>query len=62
MIVKAFKGKREVQITASAEEIAKMTGQGTVESMMKKHQKKGGMEGALKTAFPGMEIKYQRLP
>jgi|WetSurMetagenome_2_1015567.scaffolds.fasta_scaffold18448_5 hypothetical protein len=61
MKVTAFKKKREVQIQLSAEEVAKITGHGSVESMMKKYPTRG-MEDAIKASFHGVEINYQRQP
>jgi len=63
MVVQVFQKKREVQMTLTAEELAKITGHGTVEAMMKKYSM-SGMKGAC-TDFCsplGLKLEYQKNP
>lgn len=63
MKVEVFKKKREIQMTLSAEELAKITGNGSVEAMMKKYDLTG-MKGACEDAFTtkGVFVEYQKQP
>ena len=62
MEVTVFKGKREVVMKLTAEELAKMTGLETVEKMMKKYSM-SGMKGACMDAFTprGIKIDYKKV-
>jgi hypothetical protein len=65
MVGKAFKKERVVQVTMTAEEVAKITGFTSVENMMKKYPS-NGMEGAIRATFgpmlPYNAISWQKMP